>query len=349
MKTSKDQALDKQRVRSILVTKFKNIGDVLLLTPALEVLRKSFPHATISVFVNDFTADMLRGNEHIDNLLILDRKKVKGKLLKGLLYEWHIIRKIRALKPDLLIDCTGGDRSARYALFSGASIRIAYQAKAFWKRWSYNRTLTLESTEYHQVLRDLDLVYALVGSKNASPELHLTIDPEDNAWAREQMDSLPHAKTVHIHPVARWLYKCWHDDRMACVIDWLQQEKACNVIVTCGPEAKEIARAEHILSLCKHKPTAFLGTITLKQLAAISSNSHVFLGVDTAPMHMAAATKVPMIALFGPTGVDWHPWSEQATVLRGTCHRNLREAIGDASSLIDVEVDAVKAQIEKHL
>jgi len=118
---------------------------------------------------------------------------------------------------------------------------------------------------------------------------------------------------VHIHPVSRWMFKCWEDDRMASIIDYLQQDKGLKVIITGAPVKKELDRIDKILELCKTNPINLSGALTLKHLACLSSKAKLFFGVDTAPMHMAAATNTPVIALFGASfPVIWGPWNNDS-------------------------------------
>ncbi len=128
-------------------------------------------------------------------------------------------------------------------------------------------------------------------------------------------------KVVHIHPTSRWLFKCWKDEYMADVINWLLN-KGIKVIVTSSPDKKELYKAKRILSLVSYQLPAIsyqlidlCGKTTIKQLAAISEAADVFLGVDSAPMHIAAAVGTPVIALWGPTGDAWKPWGKGHIVL----------------------------------
>jgi heptosyltransferase-3 len=130
---------------------------------------------------------------------------------------------------------------------------------------------------------------------------------------------------VHVHPTSRWLFKCWRDEYMADVITWLV-EQGMKVVVTSSPEKKEMDKAKKILSLVSEftqpiippSPEGSMGELidlcgktTIKQLAAISETSHLFFGVDSAPMHIAAAVGTPVVALFGPSAAcNWGPWDK---------------------------------------
>jgi heptosyltransferase-3 len=102
---------------------------------------------------------------------------------------------------------------------------------------------------------------------------------------------------------------------MAKAIDHLMQ-KGFDVVVTASSDAKEMARVKDILSLVKGNPIDLSGRTTLKQLAAISEMSELFIGVDSAPMHIAAAVNVPVVGLFGPSSETlWAPWCEKHLVI----------------------------------
>jgi len=98
---------------------------------------------------------------------------------------------------------------------------------------------------------------------------------------------------------------------MAEVIDWLEA-KDHRVVLTAAPIETELQRADNILRHCNHQPIQLAGKLTLKQLAALSSISRLFFGVDSAPMHIAASQNTPVIALFGPSGAfGWGPWPNE--------------------------------------
>lgn len=148
-------------------------------------------------------------------------------------------------------------------------------------------------------------------------------------------------KVVHIHPTSRWLFKCWKDEYMAEVIRWFM-DKGFNVVITSAPAEKEINKVNSILNflrtstefnscnnsqivntqdnLCHFecsKEFPFLinlaGKLTLRQLIAVSSVCDMYFGIDTAPMHIAAALGKPVVALFGPSGAfHWGPWDNSA-------------------------------------
>lgn len=95
------------------------------------------------------------------------------------------------------------------------------------------------------------------------------------------------------------------------VIDALQH-RGYQVVLTCGPSADDLACVDEIARGCQTKPiTGLAGKTRFPELGALIDHAVLFIGVDSAPGHIAAAVKTPVISLFGATDhVFWRPWTE---------------------------------------
>jgi len=104
------------------------------------------------------------------------------------------------------------------------------------------------------------------------------------------------------------MFKCIDDKIMAKIIDFLDS-KGKKVVLTASPDKKELQKVNSIISYCKSKPINLSGKLSLNQVAYLASKSKLFIGVDTAIMHIAAAVNTSVIAFFGPSGAfNWGPW-----------------------------------------
>ena len=119
---------------------------------------------------------------------------------------------------------------------------------------------------------------------------------------------------IHVHPASRWQFKCWPAERVAALCDALAA-KAWPIVLTAAPDANEKAliaevRAARDSGAVSPAPTIDLsGQLSLKELAALTAQAKLFVGVDSAPMHIAAAMGTPVVAIFGPSGdQEWGPW-----------------------------------------
>ena len=327
--------MELQNIHRVAVFKMRNIGDVLMSTPVLRALRETFPEAKITVVVNSGTEAMLAGNPHIDDIIVYSRPSPEGRpgLSSRLSNEWSFLRELRRRRFDLTIGLTDGDRAAWSSFFSGARYRLGaphYKRRKYDPlRFIYNLRAPSSLPRMHEVVKHFYLLEK-AGLKLRTTEpgpLHLEVRPEARDWARRQLEDFRDDLVVHVHPVARWLWKCWGNEAMAEVIDWLQEERGARVVVTTGPVARERQRAQEIVALCRRRPLFFDGDLSLQQIAALSAEADLFFGVDTAPMHMAAAVGTPVVALFGPTVPEvWAPWTEEKCVLRQPCACNQRRA-----------------------
>ena len=131
---------------------------------------------------------------------------------------------------------------------------------------------------------------------------------------------------VHVHPASRWAFKCWPAASVAALCDALAA-KGLPIVMTSAPDAKEKALIADVSrarsnSAVPAAPTIDLsGQLSLKELAALTARARVFVGVDSAPMHMAAAMGTPVVAIFGPSGDrEWGPWGEGHRVGASNTH-----------------------------
>jgi len=310
-------------VEKILIIKLRHIGDVLLTIPAIRVVRETFPSAYIAVLVNKGTEEVLTGNPLIDEVIVYDRGVQGLPFPRRLKRELGFMRMLRGKDFDMTIDLTSGDRPAILSLLSGARYRLAYdpEGKGFWgKRYLYTHLASPDGMPGHVVLQNL---YPLRQFRMETTNLEVTLFPsvEDEA----SVDNLlkdgginPGEPFIHIHPLSRWLFKCWKDEYMAEVIRWLL-DNGMKVVVTSSPDKREMEKAKGILSIVPSQFTVhgswlldLCGRTTLKHLAVISKRANLFFGIDSAPMHIAAAVGTPVVALFGPTGAyDWGPWDNK--------------------------------------
>lgn len=300
-------------VKKILIIKLRHIGDVLLTVPAIRALRDGLPGARVSALVNSGTEDMLTGNPILDEVICFDRTVKDTSVIRRIRGEAGFVRGLRRRRFDMTIDLTGGDRPALLGFLSGARYRLGYDpasAGFAGKRRLYTHIAERPAPMTHTVMRDAGLAAAF-----GIPAHDFTIDINTSPADAAAVDKLlkdegitVDVPFVHVHPTSRWLFKTWTDVGMAAVLDGLQ-EQGLRVVVTTGPAEIERRKARAIRELMKTLPVDLSGRLNLKGLAPLSRRARLFFGVDSAPMHIAAAVGTPVVALFGPSGAfDWGPW-----------------------------------------
>lgn len=314
--------LKTKKVERILLIRLRNIGDVLLTVPAIRAFREAFPRAFIAALVNAGTEEMLTENPLLDEVLVFNPEWKKLPFWPRLKKEMSFLWNVRKRKFDLAINLTEGDRGAFICLISGAPEKIGIASKdrsLWWKRLIFTHMLPMPEGNQHVVDQILKVPQSLgLDPRDKRVEVFYSRGDKEFIDRLLQLEGVgPQDPLVHIHPTARWLFKCWRDEGVARVIDELQATGKVRVVLTGGGEKKELEKIDRILEHCHTHPLNFAGRMNLKQLAALSQRCRFFIGVDTAPMHIAAAVGTPVIALFGPSGeVSWGPWGAGHVVIK---------------------------------
>jgi heptosyltransferase-3 len=123
---------------------------------------------------------------------------------------------------------------------------------------------------------------------------------------------------IHIHPASRWTFKCWPAERNAQLVDRLAAD-GHRVVLTASASANELDLVRDIVAKCRSKPLNFAGQLSIKELGALTAKARLFVGVDSMPMHLAAAMGTPTVALFGPSGEEeWGPWAVEMRIVTTT-------------------------------
>ncbi|MBT9431440.1 putative lipopolysaccharide heptosyltransferase III [Candidatus Sodalis endolongispinus] len=306
--------------RKILLIKLRHHGDMILTTPVINNLRQHYPAAEIDVLLYQETAPMLAHHPAIAHIHVVDRQWKKQGLLRQLKQEYALAQTLRARHYDLVINLADQWRSAIVALLSVAAQRIGFdytKRRSFLWRLAHNHLVTTANhARLHTVEQNLSILDPLnlaITDRRSSMYYAAADKASGETKLCEQGVT---GDYIVIQPTSRWLYKCWDDAKMAQLIDGLASSRL-PVVLTAAPDEHERQMVAHIISLCRGvKPINLAGQLSLAQLAAVIDGARLFIGVDSAPMHMAAALNTPCVALFGPTKLQhWRPWSEKSTVL----------------------------------
>ena len=308
------------------MVKLRHHGDVLLASPVVAVLKKHAPHAEVDALVYADTAEMLSLHPGLAQLHLVDRKWKSMGTLARTSAEWRLFRALRERRYDLLVHLTEHPRGAWLARLLACRHAVApdHSKKAgIWRR-SFTHLYPLPARGgRHRVELDLDALRR-IGVQPADDERGLVLVAGADAQARVtellSAHGLADRGYVHLHPASRWQFKCWTPERTAALIERLQ-ERGERVVLTAAPEERELALIAAIRSRLRTPATDLSGKLTLKMLAALSAGAKLFVGVDSAPMHIAAAMGTPVVVLFGPSSeAEWSPWRVRHRVVASAAH-----------------------------
>ncbi|MDX7992020.1 putative lipopolysaccharide heptosyltransferase III [Xenorhabdus littoralis] len=308
------------RFEKILIIKLRHHGDTLLITPVVNSLKENFPDADIDVLLYKETEPMLINFASVSRIFSIDRHWKKEGIKAYIAHHWRLLNQLKKQRYDLIINLADQWYSALVSKISGASTCIAFdfpkRQNLLWKNCFSDLVSTIGEESLHVVEQNLS---ALKPLNLPSINFNVTMSYSEEDW--QKVSELLHIgginnKYIVVHPASRWFFKCWDEGKISETINALQSD-GHSIVVTSGTEPREKEMIEQILSFCdKGNIVSLAGQITLPQLGALIANAKLFIGVDSVPMHMAAALRTPCIALFGPSKlVFWHPWNVNGEVI----------------------------------
>ncbi len=306
---------DLRGVSKILVIKMRHHGDVLLTSPLFSVLKKALPEAAIDAYIYEDTLPMLEGHPGIHSFFLYDRKWKKLSFFKKIGKELALLLKLRKEKYDLVINLTEGDRGAIAAKFCQSRYRVGFDPKGkglFGKKSLYTHLVKDAGKPRHTVEKQLDVLRCIgIFPRPEERDLTLVIGDAPKASVLKKLEAagITPSKYVVIHPVSRWRFKCPPVSFMADLIKELHA-KGETIVLTASPDKEELLMIEEIRRLSEGIPLHdFGGKTTLKELSALIASAKCLITVDSVPLHIASATKTPVVVLFGPTSeINWGPW-----------------------------------------
>lgn len=290
----------------MLIIKLGSIGDIIHTLPSLAAIRAAMPEAEISWVVEERSAEILRGNRLIDNLIEVDTKSLRGgKIIEEILLgATKQIKELRRFKFDVSIDFQGLWKSATIGKLSGAKRRFGFSKEGL--REGSSRVLLTDQIDVqagiHVIRKNLALAAGALGIEVPNNDFAFPITTTGLHIA--EADAIMHtARTFNfavLNPAGGWVTKLWHPEKFGELADRLWEFHGISSIVVTGPNENELAEkvAEKNLS---HSAT--LAQPSLKGFYELVKRAQVYVGGDTGPTHIAVAAGAPIVGIFGPT--EW--------------------------------------------
>lgn len=334
----------------ILLIKLKNIGDALLLTPTIQGIKRDYPDSYVAALVRSGTETILSGCPGLDTVFVSAPPEGVTSY-KQYLHDLANLRRIKEERFDYVFELSDNDRGRWMAVFSGGKARVTslhgwpsrpwYFRKAFtdfsWRNWHL----------MHRAEKDYRLVADFLPLNDDIPPLAFDV-PKDR-----DPDGYQQGPYALVHPVSRWKRKSWPVERWVAVCKALIQ-RGLFCVISSGPDAEEVSLAETICSGLGENAVSTRGKKSWTELASLIKHARLFVGVDTAAMHLAAACQCPVVTLFGPSiEHHWHPWKSPYEIISagGMLHQRYPDFLYDAEkrSMLDIQVDEVIAACDRML
>lgn len=298
-----------------LVVKLRHPGDVLLAAPVLSVLKAHAPAAEIDALVYDDTAPMLEGHPALARLHTVGRRWREAAPHARLAAEYSLWRQLAARRYDLLVHLCGHWRGAWLARFLRPAYAVAPVMAgrgALWARSFTHLYPLVGGGRRHQVELNLDALRRIgiqPGRQERRVQFVAGAEAEQRVEALLAEHRLARGGFVHLHPASRWRFKCWPAKENAELARRLAAD-GLRVVLTAAPARPETDFVGEIAAAARGAALDLGGRLSLKELGALTARARLFIGVDSMPMHLAAAVGTPTVALFGPSGEhEWGPWN----------------------------------------
>jgi ADP-heptose:LPS heptosyltransferase len=271
------------------IIRLRSLGDCVLTTPALDLLKRARPDLRLAVMVEDRFRDIFEGNPDVEEILPAR------------------LAALRRWRPALCVNFHGGPRSAWMTALSGARYRAGFGHLRY--PFAYNvgipRAQEILGVErkVHTAEHLASAMFYLGVPVGEIPRAKLVA--QEGRWTHEDRGYPGPPHCCVIHPVAATAEKTWRADGFVAIAEHLKR---------CGLEPVFIGATGDDLA-----PFGAFRTIAgapLSEIKELLAGAALFVGNDSGPAHMAAAFGVPSVVIFGPSDpAIWGPWRTSSEVV----------------------------------
>jgi lipopolysaccharide heptosyltransferase II len=302
--------------RRILLVRADGIGDVVLTIPAFRGIRERFPEAKITLIAAPPSRPVVAPMPWFDEIRYVDFPWMRAGA------SWRVvpraIHEVRRARFDLAVDFRGDARVILFIYLCGIPRRVGLAASGC----DFLLTDAVDPPEDSHMLDWSLALLERLGAGVPRTDLELPLAEEDRGfaatvWREEGLEGA--WPVVSIHPDVRWYGRKWDNDRYAAIADRLVERYGARIVLTGAPS--EAPCAEDVAARMRHTCVMLAGRTTVGQLAAVLARSDLFLGADSGPAHLAAASGTPVVALFGPNDpVYFGPYGDAHRVVTRRQH-----------------------------
>ena len=321
--------------KKVLFIATRQIGDVLVTTPAIEKARELWPNAEFHFLGYRGKIDMLKGNPNISRLIETSDRP-------GLIEYLHLIGRLLQ-RYDLAIVTQPSDRAYLYGLLAArhrvgvlgghpqglaeqdTSKRSKSEKQNAWKKLISMHTVDVEYFAQHVIAEKLRLLEVFYQNPRDVFNKAISVTPPIGEPLSAGVAKQLRSPYVVIHPGPLTAYKRWPLAYWQTLITWIVKQ-GWQVVLSASPAKQDLQLNHDILSLLdpeiRQNVVNTLGELSIPQAGTLIRGALAYIGVDTSITHLAAACNIPTIALFGPTPpTNFGPWpngfmGEQPYLLR---------------------------------
>ncbi len=284
---------DRNRVKRIAVFHLNQIGDLVFTLPALKALREGFPEAHITSVVRPHLVGLISHSGYVDDIVPRTSGRVSG--------PWRLARTLRRRGTDLAVTLSQSATMALCARLSGAEHRVGYLDSDLCR--------LLNHRVQERGIPCPDKVLHLVRCLGLTPETReyvglVHLSPEDREAGERLLAECALEGTGPVIALApgestERPYKSWSAAGFAAMAAQLGDEIGARLLIVGG--GKDARLGEEVIAGLGARAANLAGRTTPSELAAVLAPCDLLIGIDSGPMHVAAAMGRPVVGLFGPT------------------------------------------------
>jgi heptosyltransferase-3 len=284
----------------LLVIRLRRLGDVLLTTPVLRAVRRTWPACRLAVAVQTGFDAVLRGNPHVDEIIVV-RPGLRG---------WLAAMAVRGCY-DKVLDLQSSSRTVALVLASRAAVRVGWRKRRLRDRAYTSLVAGWDAPDYfaRKMLRAAEAI-GVTHTDDTRPELPVSAADRQRAAALLAGAGIDAERPIiGLSVVAKVPYKQWPPAAYAVLADRMIEQHRAQIILTHGPG--ELSQVQQAVAAMRHRPALWRHPdTTLAELAAIYECCTLWVGNDGGPKHVATAAGCPTVTIItsGPDAV----WTDAA-------------------------------------
>jgi heptosyltransferase III len=297
----------------ILIVRLRSVGDIVLLTPALQLLKEWRPDLLLSVLVESRFQALLEGNPDVAEVLLLDDSAGIEKIVSRA----RTIRRLQQRKFALCVNLHGGPTSAFLTRFSAAPAKAGFAH--FRSQASYDFPIPdaraiLNQETIHTAEHQASAFFWLGLPRRQVPRARLFTGPEAEDWWRQkrlELDLPEDRSYALVHPTALYATKQWAPEHFARLGAYLEREHDLVPVFSCSPSESATLDA---VEAAAGSPIRRLQDAPLGKFIAAVAEARLFVGNDSGPAHISTALGRPSVVIFGSSSsAIWGPWPRNGT------------------------------------
>lgn len=292
----------------ILVVRLRSIGDIILLTPALRLLKEWRPDLRVAVMIEPRFRELLENNPDVDEIMAPGSGRGWNKIKSRL----QSVRDVRARHFSVCVNLHGGPTSAFITRASAATCKVGfhhYRGRGTYHILVPDARMILGQPAVHTAELQAAAFFHLGLPKSEVPRARMFVSSRHHGWwekKREELGVLQNQEYALIHPTALYATKQWAPENFARTGTYLERDKGILPVYSCGPGESSVLDAVERASGSALRRLEGAG---LGEFAAAVAGARLFVGNDSGPAHMAQALERPSVVIFGSSSsVIWGPW-----------------------------------------